>query len=102
MPAPPRSANCDPWWRRRFRRRFRLRGPVFETSATGSSAGLREERLDIAGRDSDAEQPAPHREARQCVVDLRLREQTLRFGDLVDVAESGLVAGRGLLCGGAR
>ena len=41
----------------------------------------------------DAEESAPHAETGKSVVDLRLGEQTLRFRDFADSAESGLVAG---------
>ena len=51
----------------------------------------------IAGGGGDAEQAAPDAEAGQRIVDLGLRQQPLRFGDLVDVPESRLIAGGRLL-----
>src|ERR1019366_2402479 len=63
---------------------------------------LRQEWLNVSGGGGHREQPAPDAEPGQRVVDFGLREQALRFGYLIDVAQGRLIAGRGLLDHGAR
>src|ERR1019366_7709129 len=63
---------------------------------------LRQEWLNVSGGGGHREQPAPDAEPGQRVVDIGLREQALRFGYLIDVAQARLIAGRGLLDRGAR
>ena len=60
----------------------------------GLPAGLGHEGLNVAGGGGHAEQSAPDAEAGQGIVDLGLREQALRFGDFVDVAEARLDSAR--------
>src|SRR5450759_712399 len=65
--------------------------------AIASSAGLPDERLNIAGGRGHAEQAAPDGEPGQRVVDLGLREQALRLRDFRDGAETRLIPRRRLL-----
>src|ERR1700681_1335514 len=67
-----------------------------------SLANLGDKWLDISGGGGDAQQTLPDSEARQSVVDLGLREQTLSLGHFVDVPETRLIASSGLLSGRAR
>src|SRR5271167_571872 len=63
-------------------------------------ARLRHERLNISGRGGDSQQASPDGEARQNVVDFRLREQPLGFGQLVYIRQSRIVSRGCLLHGG--
>src|SRR5579859_5984310 len=54
-------------------------------SSSESLARLHDKRLNVARRGGDCEQGAPDGETGQSVVDLGLSEQTLGFGDFVDV-----------------
>src|SRR5579863_978449 len=72
------------------------------TLQLASLAGLCEKRLKITGHGRDLQQPAPDTQASQCVIDLRLRQQPLRFRHFVDIGQARLVARRGLLQCGAR
>src|SRR5579863_5085001 len=74
--------------------------PRPETRASFASLG--DKRLNIPRGRRDSQQPAPNTEAGECVVDFGLGKQALGLGDLIDGAETGLVAGRGLLGSRAR
>src|SRR5690348_1191352 len=63
------------------RRMFHLPG--------NSLAGLREERLDVAGCGGHSKQRAPHAEPGESIIDLGLSQQPLRFGYFVDVPQAG-------------
>jgi hypothetical protein len=62
-----------------------------------SSARLSNEWLNVSGGCRNAEQPPPHAEPGQDIIDFSLREQSLRFGYFVYVSQSGLIPGRRLL-----
>src|ERR1035438_4170483 len=63
----------------------------------GSPRGLRDEGLNTAGRGRNAKQTAPDVEPGKRVVDFSLRQQPLRFGDLIDVSQTSLITRAGLL-----
>src|SRR5664279_3842682 len=71
------------------------------TSRIVSPACLCHEGLNVTSNGSDGEQPPPHAQTRQRVVDLGLREQPLRLGNCIDVPQSRLIARGGLLGGGS-
>ncbi len=65
-------------------------------------AGLDQKRLHVAGGGRQSEQRPPDAQMRERIVDFRLREQSLGFGDLIDGGEPRFVTSRGLLRCGAR
>jgi len=58
--------------------------------------------LNISGSRRDAEECPPHTQSRQGIVNLGLREQSLRFGYCVDIPQARLIAGGRLLQGRSR
>src|ERR1700680_1673877 len=52
-----------------------------------SLAGLGDEWLNVSRGGSDSEQPAPDTETGKRIVNLGLREQPLRFRDLIDIPQ---------------
>src|SRR4051812_22981686 len=71
----------------------RLRAPKTKRMLypRGSLAHLSNERLNIASGRRNPEQATPHSESGQHVVNLSLREQSLRFGDGIDDTQSRLI-----------
>src|SRR6184192_3810321 len=61
-----------------------------------------QERCQIAFRSGHAQQSSPDAQTRKRIVDLCLREETLRLSHFADVAKTGSVPGSGLLLRRAR
>src|ERR1035437_3721452 len=67
-----------------------------------SLACLAHEWLEVSRRGRQTQQCAPNAQMGKGIVDLRLREQALRFRNLIDCAETRFITSRRLLCRGAR
>src|SRR5208283_3797391 len=67
-----------------------------------SSHHLRDEGFNVSRCSRYAQESSPHAQAGQNIVNFRLSEKPLCFGNLIDVAESGLIARCRLLRGRAR
>src|ERR1700722_11727782 len=63
---------------------------------------LRNKGLNIAGSCRDSQKTTPYTQARQHIVDFRIRQQPLRLGYVIDVAEPRLVTRGCLLCSAPR